>query len=111
MARLKTATGELETIDVPFAVEYPSYGSLHVDGRYATYIGSSPTSGAVVVRLDVTTGTHEVLRRSGDVPVDEGYISVARPVEYPTANDLTAHAYFYPPVNQDYTAPEGELPH
>ncbi|MBS1270783.1 MAG: Dipeptidyl aminopeptidase BIII [Gammaproteobacteria bacterium] len=37
---------------------------------------------------------------------------VSRPeaVEYPTGNAEVAHAYFYPPCNPHYTAPEGDAP-
>jgi dipeptidyl aminopeptidase/acylaminoacyl peptidase len=42
--------------------------------------------------------------------IDSGYISAPQAIEFPTENDLTAHALYYPPTNQDFTAPEGELP-
>lgn len=110
MARLDTSARTLTPIDVPYAVEYPSSGSLRVGGRYATYIGSSPISSPVVVRLDPATGEHEVLRRASTVAVDPGYISVARPITYPTVGDREAYAYYYPPANRDYTGLPGELP-
>jgi dipeptidyl aminopeptidase/acylaminoacyl peptidase len=62
------------------------------------------------VRLAPSTGLHEVLRRSSDLEIDSGYLSVPKPVEFPTENGLTAHAFFYPPKNRDYAAPDGELP-
>jgi len=37
-------------------------------------------------------------------------VSQPRAVEFPTSDDTRAHAFFYPPVNPDYRAPEGELP-
>ncbi len=51
-----------------------------------------------------------MLRRASEVTVDEGYLSSPRAVEFPTENGLTAHAFFYPPRNRDFSAPEGERP-
>ena len=42
--------------------------------------------------------------------LDERYVSVARPIEFPTEDGLTAHGFYYPPYNADFEAPDGELP-
>ena len=52
----------------------------------------------------------DVLQRTSDMAVDDGYVSVAEPIEFPTENGKTAHGYFYAPKNRDYTAPEDERP-
>ena len=108
LAVLDTEKAELEPVETPFS------SIAYVRASEATgsvvFRGSSPTEPASIVRLDLSTGRHEVLRRSGDLEIDPGYLSVPEPVEFPTENGLTAHAFFYPPKNRDYTAPEGELP-
>src|SRR5215467_13052551 len=38
------------------------------------------------------------------------YFSVPRAIEYPTEQGKTAHAFYYPPRNEDYEPPEGEKP-
>jgi dipeptidyl aminopeptidase/acylaminoacyl peptidase len=35
---------------------------------------------------------------------------VPEAIAFPTENGLTAHAWYYPPINADYQASEGELP-
>ena len=112
LAILDTETGELEPLETPYssiayvrAGEAPGEASSRVVFR-----GSSPTEAACIVRLDPSTGVREVLRRSGDLEIDPGYLSVPEPVEFPTENGQTAHAFFYPPKNRDYAAPAGELP-
>jgi dipeptidyl aminopeptidase/acylaminoacyl peptidase len=52
----------------------------------------------------------EVLRRSSDLQIAPGYISIPDLLEFPTENGLTAFGYYYAPKNQDFQAPTGELP-
>jgi dipeptidyl aminopeptidase/acylaminoacyl peptidase len=51
-----------------------------------------------------------VLKASREGGVDARYLSVPRPIEFPTEGGLTAHALFYPPHNADHEAPPGEKP-
>jgi dipeptidyl aminopeptidase/acylaminoacyl peptidase len=107
LATLDTESGELE----PLETQYSSIAYLRADSTGGVvFRGSSPTEAACIVRLDPSTGLYEVLRRPGDLEIDPGYLSVPEPVEYPTENGRTAHAFFYPPKNRDYAAPESELP-
>ena len=103
MALLDVATGALRPLDVAL----PGL-MLAAQGEGVVYVGASPTEAAAVVlwRPDGVA----VLRRSIDFSVDAGYLSIAEPVEFPTANGLTAHGYFYAPRNRDFAAPAGELP-
>src|SRR5262249_44754372 len=52
----------------------------------------------------------QVMKRSLDLIIEEGYISKPEPIEFPTANGQTAFALFYPPQNKDFTEPAGQLP-
>jgi dipeptidyl aminopeptidase/acylaminoacyl peptidase len=103
---LDTATGQLERIDSPYSVG----SSLHVAGGRALFIGGSPTQPSSAVALDLAPRRFTVLRRSTDVNIDPGYISVARTIEFPTEQQRTAYAFFYPPRNRDYQPPAGDLP-
>jgi dipeptidyl aminopeptidase/acylaminoacyl peptidase len=51
-----------------------------------------------------------VLRRSTELEVDERYISLAQAIDFPGADGLISHGFYYTPVNPDYSAPAGELP-
>src|SRR5260370_7577156 len=51
-----------------------------------------------------------MLGQSIKASVDEGYLSIAEPIEFPSEDGLTAYAFFYRPKNRDYAAPQGELP-
>jgi dipeptidyl aminopeptidase/acylaminoacyl peptidase len=108
LALLDTETAELEPVETPYS------GITYVRADDATggivFRGSSPMEAACIVRLDASTGHHEVLRRAGDLEIDPGFLSSPEPVEFPTQNGLKAYAFFYPPRNTDYVAPEGDLP-
>ena len=52
-----------------------------------------------------------VFRMEIDDELPSGYQSIPEAIEFPTINEQTSHAFFYPPTNQDYVAPgEGKPP-
>jgi len=106
LASLDTATGKLERIKTP----YTDIQRLCASPGQAVFIAGSPTEPLSIVRLDLATHQVEVLRRSTNVTVDAGYLSIPKAIEFPTENGLTAHAFFYAPRNQEYTGPSGERP-
>jgi dipeptidyl aminopeptidase/acylaminoacyl peptidase len=106
VAGLDVATHRLQPIDTP----YSTIGEVRVAPGRAVFRGGSATEPLSIVRLDPDTGRCEVLRRSSEVTVDPGYVSIPEAIEFPTAHGLTAHGFFYTPRNRDYTAPSGERP-
>ena len=74
------------------AVEFPysDYASVTPAGDSVLAIAASPVLPPAVVRLDLSSGRHEVLRASRQVALDGGDISVPRHVEFPTAGGATA---------------------
>lgn len=106
LASLNTTTNQLQLIDTP----YSEISSLQADAERAVFCASSPNQSTSVVQLDLTNGQFSVLRRSSEVAIDSGYLSIPQAIEFPTENGLTAHAFFYPPQNRDYTVPPLELP-
>ena len=106
LARLNTRTGVFEEIEVPYTrIRY-----LNIMSGRATFLAGSPTEETALVQLDLATREIEVLRRSSEVEIDPGYLSVPRAIEFPTEQGLTAHAFFYAPQNRDYAAPSNERP-
>ena len=106
MALLDTIGGTLRPLEVA------AVGAmLAAEGGRAVYVGASPTAAAAIILLEPgRLNGVEVVRRSIEFAVDEGYLSIAEPVEFPTEGGLTAYGYFYPPRNRDYAAPPDELP-
>ncbi|MGH3090437.1 MAG: S9 family peptidase [Rubrobacteraceae bacterium] len=99
-------SGELEEISVP----YSTVTGIKSGGDRIFFRGGSPTEPTSIVGMSVESGDLEILKRSREANFDPGYLSVPRPVELPTEDGLTAHAFFYSPKNRDFEAPEGEKP-
>ncbi|HLI07323.1 MAG TPA: S9 family peptidase [Ktedonobacteraceae bacterium] len=106
LGSLDTRTGKLTPIETP----YTTIGGIKVSPTQAVFRAGSPTRPLSLVRLDLNSLQTEVLRRSSTVEIDAGYISVPETIEFPTENKLTAYAFYYPPRNKDFVAPQGELP-
>ncbi len=106
LASLDIATQKLQPIKTP----YTDISYLRTVPGQVVFIAGSPTEPASIVRLDLRSERTEVLRRSTDVVIDAGYLSIPRQIEFPTEHGLTAHAFFYPQQNKDYRAPPDELP-
>lgn len=96
----------LEPVEIP----YQSVFELCVTPAGAIFIGGSPTETPVVALLDPESKQLTVLRSTQEMRLDPGYISIPEAIEFPTEGGKTAHAFYYPPANKDYTAPEGEKP-
>ena len=106
LASLDTATRSLDPIETP----YTSISNLQVIPGGVLFSASSSTESASIVRLDLATRQFEVICRSSEIKIDPGYLSTPQAIEFPTESGLTAHAFFYPPQNRDYTAPADDLP-
>jgi dipeptidyl aminopeptidase/acylaminoacyl peptidase len=106
LARLDTVTKRLDPIETP----YTDISYVRATPHSVVFRGGSPTEMLSIVRFDLTTQRYEVLRRSSELSFDEGYLSEAQPVEFPTEGGQTAHAFFYAPKNKDFQAPAGEKP-
>jgi dipeptidyl aminopeptidase/acylaminoacyl peptidase len=106
LASLDTQTKQLEEISTP----YTSISGVHVSSSTLVFSAGSPTEAASIVQLNLDSQQRTVLRRSSDLALDEGYLSRPQAIEFPTEQGRTAHALFYPPCNQDYTASPDERP-
>ncbi|MEL7036074.1 MAG: S9 family peptidase [Cyanobacteria bacterium J06592_8] len=106
LATLNTQSQQLQQFDIP----YTSISGIKVSGGRILFIGSSSTEASAVIRLNFSDGEMSVLKRSTDIDIDKGYLSVAEPVEFPTENGQTAYGFFYKPTNKDYTASSDQKP-
>jgi dipeptidyl aminopeptidase/acylaminoacyl peptidase len=106
LAHLDTRMRRLAEIDLPFT----DIASIQCGGAQAVFLAGSPSEPLSVIRLELETGRHEVLRRSTTFAVGPKYLSAPEPVEFLSTDGRTAHGLFYPPKNPDFVAPGAERP-
>jgi dipeptidyl aminopeptidase/acylaminoacyl peptidase len=103
--------GSLAELDLPFsviaAVQAAGPGTVAV-------IAGGPVAEPGVFLVDVATGELEVLRPPRELGIGPSMLSVPEHVSFPSVDAAgaprTAHALFYPPINEQYSGPDGELP-
>jgi dipeptidyl aminopeptidase/acylaminoacyl peptidase len=108
VAVLDPVTGELDLLDLPYTSYYSP--SIRAYGTKVVLPAASPTESPAIVQVDVGSREREILRRSSDADLDLRYVSLAEPVEFPGADGLVSHGFYYAPKNPDFAAREDELP-
>ena len=106
LATIDAATGTLTNV----ATDLEPLEWLTATLNAAFSVAASTTSPAAVVRTNLSTGTTTTLRSSSTLSLDPGYLSIPEAIEFPTEGGLTAHAFYYPPRNRDFTALPSDRP-
>lgn len=106
LASLDTHNKSLTDLNIPFT----NIAYLQVQGDQILFSGGSPTKPTSVVQLDIATGETKILQQSSNLDIDKGYLSPPQQIEFPTSNGKTAFAWYYPPQNKDFSAPQDTLP-
>jgi len=107
LGRLHLGKGQLELIDLPYT---HIASTVQVANEQAVFTAGSATQPLSVVLLNLGTGGVTVLRQSTTAALDPAFLSRPEAVEFPTEDGVTAHGFFYPPRNADYTAAGGDRP-
>lgn len=90
---------------------FTEYDGLRASATAVVVLAGAPTGAAVVLRLDPQTlEPVGVLRRSLDAAPDPVLVSEPESITFPSADDRTAYALYYPPRNDAFVGPDGERP-
>ncbi len=108
IATLDIESGMLLAVETPFSEM--GRGDLKAGGGKVVFIAGAPSLPMTLVLYDLAENKWRELRKSHDLEVEPGFISEPQPVEFPTEDGKTAHAFFYPPKNNDFQGPAGEKP-
>jgi dipeptidyl aminopeptidase/acylaminoacyl peptidase len=84
--------------------------TIAVTGNSVWVIAGSGSRPMAVMSFDTSTGVPREVRVSAPLDFDRAFVSRPHPIEFPTTGGATAHAFWYPPTNPDFVAPEGERP-
>ena len=98
--------GTLKPIATPFDV----ISDLQAGDGFLAFCGGSPTFSKSIVRLDLASGEHRIIRSAYGLQVDPATLSLPQALEFPTEGGFTAHAFFYRPGNAHFTGQAGSLP-
>ena len=101
-------TGVLTRLDLPYSEM--GRGELRASGNRVVFSAGAPDKPMSLLSLDAATGAVETMQQAHDLEVDSAYLSAPEPVEFETAGGRTAHAFYYPPRNPDFAAPNEEKP-
>lgn len=106
LGTIQTQTKQFQGIDTP----YTDLASVTASDGHALFIAGSTDRPTAVVKFNLETQQPTIIKQSGELTIDSGYISLPQAISFPTENHCLAHAWYYPPQNKDYSAPVGELP-
>ena len=107
--RLATVDTEAGTLkNVPTDLEPLEW--LTATPTHAIYMAASPDTPSTVVKTNLQTGGTEIFRSSSTLELDRRHISIPEAIEFPTEGGLTAHAFYYPPRNAQFTALPSDRP-
>ena len=102
---LDPGSGERTELETP----YNAFFMVRATSGKIVANAAGPTAGGAIVAIDAQTGEIETLRTGSSAQLDPDYVSTPEPIEYPSAEGRTAHAFLYAPRNPDFVGPEGEL--
>lgn len=99
-------TKSLEDLKQPFT----SINTLAVVGDRVYLIAATRTASSALICYDPEANTYEVIKKSSDIPIPKEWIAQGELIEYPAQNGKIGYAFYYPPTNPNFEAPEGEKP-
>ncbi len=94
-------------LNLPFSNFAPT---LVAKNNQIIFIGASHNKFPVLVCYDINHSQLNILYESTLLKIDEKYLSSPKSIEFPTAEGKSAYGFYYPPYNEDYTAPQNEDP-
>ncbi|HWV35883.1 MAG TPA: S9 family peptidase [Thermomicrobiales bacterium] len=108
LGTLDLASGQLQRRDISFT----SISDVHVQTatNSVVFLGGSSTEPSEIARLGLDSGKLETIRRSRELDVDTGYLSIPEAITWQAEDGTEVHGFYYAPTNKDYAAPAGALP-
>lgn len=108
LASLDIGTRTLTPLETAAHLTDISY--LRVNRRGAAFMAGSGSEAEAVYWLDFASERLTPVRAMAEPVLETDELSTAQAIEFPSADGRTAHAFYYPPVNKRFSAPDEELP-
>jgi dipeptidyl aminopeptidase/acylaminoacyl peptidase len=107
LAIVDLKAGTARVLDLPY-VEFSHL--TKIDGQHIAAIASASKAPLSIISIDIAKPAVTTLRSAGTSPLAPEAVSVATPIDFPSASGRTAHAFYYPPANPRYRGTAGTLP-
>jgi dipeptidyl aminopeptidase/acylaminoacyl peptidase len=107
LAVIDLRRGSARMLELPY-VQYDQM--TRIDDEHVAMVAGSARGPQSIVRINVSSGQAETLREAGRALLSPAAVSVAVPIDYPSTQGRTAHAFYYPPVNPAFCGSAAELP-
>ena len=106
LAVINLSDGSARLLDLPFV----GYSQMtRVDSEHVAAIAASTSLPRAIVRIDLPRSRAQILREAGSALLEPSAVSVAVPIEFPSAGGHGAHAFYYGPLNPAFQPPPGSL--
>ena len=91
--------------------EINKFSGLKACNGRALFVGGSPDNSFALFIYDMKSpGKHQIVQESAKNMIEAIHFSKPQPVKYVTTNTQECHAFYYPPNNVNYKAPEATKP-
>lgn len=74
------------------------------------FIGASPIDFESIVSLNLKNNESKILKKSNNIKIDLGYISIPKNIEFLSENNKSSFMIYYPPKNKDFSALKSDKP-
>lgn len=91
-------------------IEFNTISDITTWKESIVIVAKSPTKLQHILEIDPTTEKITILKAPKNLDIDSAYFSTPEIIEFPSLNDKTAFAFFYPPKNPDYRVKSSEKP-
>jgi dipeptidyl aminopeptidase/acylaminoacyl peptidase len=107
LAVLDLKSGTHRELELPY-VDFSHL--VKVDSQHIAAVAGASKSPLSIVTIDVGSAKVVTLRSAGQSPLTADSVSVAVPIDFPSAHGRTSHAFYYAPANPKYQGTPGTLP-
>jgi dipeptidyl aminopeptidase/acylaminoacyl peptidase len=107
LAVVDLKAGTARELDLPF-VDFSHL--TKIDSQHIAAVAGASKSPLSIVTIDIKNAKVTTVRTAGKSPLQADSISVAVPIDFPSAGGRTSHAFYYAPANPAYRGTPGSLP-
>jgi dipeptidyl aminopeptidase/acylaminoacyl peptidase len=91
------------------AMDLEPFECITAIGESLYFIGGAPTEPPCIATLSLSTRSPQIIRSASVERIAVESISAAQPIIF-ESNGLPVHAFYYPPHNPEFDAPDAERP-